>query len=302
MGRLFVEYLPEGRKYACKECLAGCSVGHSVVHLAAVSDLLSKSFHSRQGPAYLFTNAVNVTLGSPEERDMTTGKHIVRDLYCIACGTNLGWRYELAHEEREKYKEGKYILERLQLVDLEAATNGYNTTTTRLLGPPLSSSAAVTTATVLGGAGAGASPTGVMAIMMMPENGSPLSSSGERTPSNMIGGVLVPPPPPPPPTRLLNATGGNGLGLIRRSIVSAGEGERRNEEERDEEMYSQPDSLNDAAAMEIPDLRALFSSWGPTTATTALAGAGGGVAVGDAVVGVPAAITDPPPPHFNIDL
>ena len=42
MGRLFVEYLGEGRKYACKECLAGCTGGHSVVHLAAVSDLLSK--------------------------------------------------------------------------------------------------------------------------------------------------------------------------------------------------------------------------------------------------------------------
>jgi len=126
---------------------------------------------------------------------MTTGRHIVRDLYCVACGTNLGWRYEMAHERREKYKEGKYILERLQLVDLEAASNGYSNTITRLLGPP--SSATATTAAAA--PGAGASPTNVMAITVMPENASPLSSSGERSPYHVIDGVLSPPPPPPPP-------------------------------------------------------------------------------------------------------
>jgi hypothetical protein len=43
MGRLFIQYLDlEERKYACKECLTSCAGGHSVVHLAAVGDLLSK--------------------------------------------------------------------------------------------------------------------------------------------------------------------------------------------------------------------------------------------------------------------
>lgn len=125
MGRLHLQYLEDGtRKYACKECLAGLHGGSSIVHLAAVNDLLSKSFHSRHGPAYLFNAAVNVTLGSREEREMTTGRHVVRDLFCVSCNTNLGWRYELAHENREKYKEGKYILERLQLVDLDASSAG----------------------------------------------------------------------------------------------------------------------------------------------------------------------------------
>ena len=55
---------------------------------------------------------------------MTTGIHVVRDLFCVSCSTILGWRYELAHEDREKYKEGKYILERIQLVDLDAAPGG----------------------------------------------------------------------------------------------------------------------------------------------------------------------------------
>jgi hypothetical protein len=256
-----------------------------------------QSFHSRNGPAYLFTSAVNVTLGSPEERDMTTGKHLVRDLYCIACGTILGWRYELAHERREKYKEGKYILERLQLVDLEAGHINY--TAPRLLGPPTSTSAAVTTAAIgLGGAGAeaGASPTGIMAMIMMPENASPLSSSGERSPHSLIDGVLSPPPPPPPPpapTRHMYSTRGDGFGLIRRSIATA-----REEVERDEDMYSQPESLPDGAEGEIPDLRVLFSNWAPSPPA---GGGGNGRAVSDAVVGVPAAITDPPPEFLNID-
>lgn len=51
---------------------------------------------------------------------MTTGRHVVRDLYCVSCNTLLGWKYLKAFSEREKYKEGKYILERLQLVDLDS--------------------------------------------------------------------------------------------------------------------------------------------------------------------------------------
>lgn len=52
---------------------------------------------------------------------MTTGRHVVRDLFCVSCGSMIGWKYEVAFEHQERYKEGKYILERLALVDLEAA-------------------------------------------------------------------------------------------------------------------------------------------------------------------------------------
>lgn len=37
--------------------------------------------------------SVNVVEGEPSERQMTTGSHIVRDIYCIKCGTTLGWKY-----------------------------------------------------------------------------------------------------------------------------------------------------------------------------------------------------------------
>lgn len=37
---------------------------------------------------------------------------MVRDVYCKNCNIKLGWIYEFAVEERERYKEGKTILER----------------------------------------------------------------------------------------------------------------------------------------------------------------------------------------------
>lgn len=37
--------------------------------------------------------SVNVIEGEPNDRQMTTGNHTVRDIYCIKCGTTLGWKY-----------------------------------------------------------------------------------------------------------------------------------------------------------------------------------------------------------------
>ena len=43
---------------------------------------------------------------------MLTGRHIVRDVTCKKCDTKLGWVYEFATEETQRYKEGRVILER----------------------------------------------------------------------------------------------------------------------------------------------------------------------------------------------
>lgn len=32
---------------------------------------------------------------------------------CITCNSVLGWKYEVAYEESQKYKEGKFILEKV---------------------------------------------------------------------------------------------------------------------------------------------------------------------------------------------
>ncbi|KAG8954467.1 hypothetical protein FRC04_011794 [Tulasnella sp. 424] len=50
---------------------------------------------------------------------MTTGLHTVRDIQCVKCGIILGWKYDRAYEESQQYKEGKFILERNLLKDVE---------------------------------------------------------------------------------------------------------------------------------------------------------------------------------------
>lgn len=91
-------------------------------------------------------DSVNVSVGEQEERMMMTGMHTVVDIFCVGCGSIVGWKYvriltssslsfthththhsfvskaetvfatflyqEAAHEKSQKYKVGKYILER----------------------------------------------------------------------------------------------------------------------------------------------------------------------------------------------
>ncbi|GKV06012.1 hypothetical protein SLEP1_g17950 [Rubroshorea leprosula] len=106
MGRLFQIYLA-GSVYSCKHC-------HT--HLAVLDDIISKSFLCRHGKAYLFDKVVNITLGEKEDRMMMTGVHTVVDIFCVGCGSIVGWKYEAAHEKGQKYKEGKFILERFKVL------------------------------------------------------------------------------------------------------------------------------------------------------------------------------------------
>lgn len=103
MGQLFLEYLSTKRVYTCGSCAS---------HLSSPEQVISKQFHGVHGRAYLFNNVVNVTEGDEEDRVMTTGLHTVMDICCKQCDTVLGWRYKKAFEESQKYKEGKFILER----------------------------------------------------------------------------------------------------------------------------------------------------------------------------------------------
>ena len=68
------------------------------------------------GRAYLFNRVVNVTVGPQEERLLITGRHTVADIYCMECQDVLGWKYERAFDDSQKYKEGKYILEKAKLM------------------------------------------------------------------------------------------------------------------------------------------------------------------------------------------
>ncbi|XP_052179229.1 protein yippee-like At5g53940 [Diospyros lotus] len=107
MGRVFVVEL-EGRAYRCKFCKT---------HLALSDHLVSRGFNCRRGKAYLFSNVVNITVGPQEERMMLSGMHTVADIFCCCCGQIVGWKYEVAHEDSQKYKEGKFVLERGRIID-----------------------------------------------------------------------------------------------------------------------------------------------------------------------------------------
>mmetsp|Transcript_30627 Transcript_30627/g.63285 ORF Transcript_30627/g.63285 Transcript_30627/m.63285 type:complete len:126 (-) Transcript_30627:622-999(-) len=106
MGRIHRKYLPGTRIYACNNCQA---------HLTNHDDIVSKSFQGRTGRAYLFNTVVNVTLGPAEDRILNTGLHKVSDIYCNCCDVYLGWKYEEAFEQSQKYKEGKAVLEKARM-------------------------------------------------------------------------------------------------------------------------------------------------------------------------------------------
>mmetsp|Transcript_13765 Transcript_13765/g.22783 ORF Transcript_13765/g.22783 Transcript_13765/m.22783 type:complete len:310 (-) Transcript_13765:160-1089(-) len=99
-------YLDGPQLYTCAQCRT---------HLTSHDDIISKSFHGRHGRAYLFDQCVNVTIGPAEDRMLITGLHSVCDIFCRRCKGMVGWTYAKAYESSQKYKEGKYIIEKINL-------------------------------------------------------------------------------------------------------------------------------------------------------------------------------------------
>lgn len=61
---------------------------------------------------------MNILLGAKEDRQLLTGLHTIANVYCSNCGEELGWKYIKAHRETQKYKEGKFILEKFKIVSV----------------------------------------------------------------------------------------------------------------------------------------------------------------------------------------
>ncbi|KAL5736952.1 hypothetical protein ACOSQ2_031763 [Xanthoceras sorbifolium] len=95
------------RLYSCCNCRN---------HVSLHDDIISKAFQGRNGRAFLFSHAMNVVVGPKEDRHLLTGLHTVADIYCADCREVLGWKYERAYEASQKYKEGKFILEKSKIV------------------------------------------------------------------------------------------------------------------------------------------------------------------------------------------
>ncbi|KMT15949.1 hypothetical protein BVRB_3g051320 isoform B [Beta vulgaris subsp. vulgaris] len=69
--------------------------------VAFKEDLLSKAF----------------VVGDKVEKQLMTGQFTVADIYCGKCGQVLGWKYFRAHDPRQAYKEGNYIIECAKIVN-----------------------------------------------------------------------------------------------------------------------------------------------------------------------------------------
>eukprot|EP01112_Ceratiomyxa_fruticulosa_P012579 TRINITY_DN348_c0_g1_i1.p1 TRINITY_DN348_c0_g1~~TRINITY_DN348_c0_g1_i1.p1 ORF type:complete len:112 (-),score=2.38 TRINITY_DN348_c0_g1_i1:226-561(-) len=106
MGRFFLSYLTGASIYKCNVCGS---------HLSTPECIESKQFQGR-GKAYLFNYVVNTLVGEPEDRLFNSGEYTVRDLHCISCMSVIGWRYDISKREDQKYKEGKYIIEKSMMV------------------------------------------------------------------------------------------------------------------------------------------------------------------------------------------
>lgn len=107
MGILFVRRLGvPGPLLRCTSC---------GTHLGDPDHVISKDFQGTLGPAYLIESVINCTQGPREERILMTGLHVVCDVSCVYCQTVLGWKYAEAYEESQKYKEGKFILEKTRV-------------------------------------------------------------------------------------------------------------------------------------------------------------------------------------------
>lgn len=100
--------LPPTTVLACRSCRT---------HLTPSTSIISKTFTGRHGRAYLLSEAALspttvVCLMAPQQRELVTGMHTVRDFSCRVCGQVLGWRYDAAADRAQRYKVGKWILER----------------------------------------------------------------------------------------------------------------------------------------------------------------------------------------------
>lgn len=119
MGLAYNVYLSSVRIYGCKNCKTHLADHDEIVsrvrciRAAVIYHLLTRrqNFRGQHGKAFLFNTVVNIQQGEAGERNMTTGRHVVRDISCKQCKEIVGWKYDKAYENTEKYKEGKYILE-----------------------------------------------------------------------------------------------------------------------------------------------------------------------------------------------
>ncbi|ORC90707.1 zinc-binding protein (Yippee) [Trypanosoma theileri] len=102
----------------------GYGCGRCGAYLCDTGDVISRHFHGKHGKACLVSRCFNYYFGPQEEKQLLTGVHIVRDVYCSNCDSYLGWTYDFAHEEKERYKTNRFVLELELLREIGSNTEG----------------------------------------------------------------------------------------------------------------------------------------------------------------------------------
>lgn len=113
MGVIFLEHIGGSRLFSCASC---------DTNLTNRSQLVSTRFTGATGRAFLFNKVVNLNYSEVQDRVMLTGRHMVRDVSCKNCDAKLGWVYEFATDEQQRYKEGRVILERALVTESDGLT------------------------------------------------------------------------------------------------------------------------------------------------------------------------------------
>ncbi|XP_069875436.1 protein yippee-like 5 [Dipodomys merriami] len=105
MGGIFLDHIGGTHLFSCANC---------GMILTNRSELISTRFTGATGRlrAFLFNKVVNLQYSEVQDPVMLTGCHMARDVSCKNCNSKLGWIYEFATEDSQRYKEGCVILER----------------------------------------------------------------------------------------------------------------------------------------------------------------------------------------------
>merc|ERR1712228_748381 len=65
----------------------------------------------RTGASFLISNVFNIDIGPKATRKLHTGMHVVSDVFCKKCQTNIGWYYHEATSQDQQYKISHFVVE-----------------------------------------------------------------------------------------------------------------------------------------------------------------------------------------------
>ncbi|XP_051149290.1 protein yippee-like At4g27745 [Andrographis paniculata] len=104
----------EIRFYSCRRCRT---------QVALDDHIICREIQARRSTRMCFPILECIQHSGGEERTPAAGdgEYIVADVYCHDCNTVLGWKYLMATEDQEsqKYKEGKFVIERRNIIEVK---------------------------------------------------------------------------------------------------------------------------------------------------------------------------------------